>query len=121
MKTLPLNLLRDTALLLLPTGVDAWKQRIGAQSIPLYRVHVQRSAGIHVSTSDMDVQLHAELYYDCRLSQPAGLDFIGLQRQAEAVGAQLSVQYGGTEYRVMLVDELKDGFGRLHHYRLEMT
>ena len=104
MRTLPSNMLRDSALLQLPEGVDAWQERTGAQNIPLTRVHVQRSTGIRVSQSDMDVQLHAELWFDCRLSQPAGLDLFALQHQAEAVGAQLGIQHGGVEYRVMLVD-----------------
>lgn len=121
MRTLPLNLLRDSAILVLPTSVSAWKQQAGAQSIPLTRICIQRSAGIHVSTADMDVQLHAELYFDCRISRPSGLDLMDLQQQAEAAGAQLGVQYAGVTYRVMLVDELKDGFGRLHHYRLELS
>lgn len=121
MRTLPSNMLKDTALLVLPAGVDAWRMRTGAQSITLTRVHVQRSAGMRVMHVDMDLQVHAELWFDCRLSQPSGLDFIDLQRQAESVGAHLGVQYGGIEYRVMLVDELRDAHGRVHHFRLELV
>lgn len=121
MRTLPLKLLRDNAILVLPTSVSAWRQLFGAQSIPLSRVCVQRNAGIHVSTADMDVQPRAELYFDCRISRPAGLDLMDLQQQAEAVGAQLGVQYGGVTYRVTLLDELKDGAGRPHHYRLGLN
>ena len=116
MRTLPLKLLRDNAILVLPTSVSAWRQLFGAQSIPL-----SRNAGIHVSTADMDVQPRAELYFDCRISRPTGLDLMDLQQQAEAVGAQLGVQYGGVTYRVTLLDELKDGAGRPHHYRLGLN
>ena len=71
--------------------------------------------------ADMEIRPAAYLWYDARLSQPRGLDFIALQRQAEAVGAHLKVTHGGIAYRVTRVDELLDGRGDVHHYRLELV
>ena len=124
MKTLPVRLLRHRARLLLPEGVSPWREAEGVQMLALERVHVQRGRGMELVDGrfpDMDVQPSAQLWYDVRLSKPAGMDWVDLQRRAEKLGAQLHIEHDGVEYRVMRMEELRDDFGRVHHVRLELV
>ena len=121
MKTLPAQMLRHTALLTLPQGVDGWQETLGAGSITLSRVHVQVSEGVQHSMQNAEVQMRARLWYDCRLSRPAGLDFVELFRQAEAANAPLTCTIGGAVYNVTAAIRRNDGFGGVHHYELEMS
>ena len=124
MKTLPTSMMRHEAVLEAPSAVDGWKGVSFGEPVTLTRVHVQRERALAVTDglrADMEIRPAAYLWYDARLSQPRGLDFIALQRQAEAVGAHLKVTHGGIAYRVTRVDELLDGRGDVHHYRLELV
>lgn len=121
MRTLPSKMLRDTATLILPKDVDAWRDTDAVQTVPLSRVHVQRSAGIRIGSEDYDQQLNAELWYDARLSAPRGLDWIQLKRSAEQVDGFMRIVHAGVEYRVMQIRELRDGMGRVHHYHLMLA
>jgi hypothetical protein len=99
---------------------DEWQTLTGGADINLTRVHIQRGAGLKVSNGNAEVQPIAELYYDCRLSQPRGLNWITLKRAAEARSAALIVTHDGQKYAVTMVDEVPDDRGRPHHYRMEM-
>lgn len=121
MRTLPSKMLRDTATLILPDNVDAWRNTASAKTVPLARVHVQRSAGMRAGSDDYDQQRNAQLWFDARLSTPYRLDLLQLKRDAERADGFLRIVHGGIEYRVMQVDELRDGMGRVHHYHLTLT
>jgi len=124
MKTLPVSMLRQSARLLLAEGISPWQKPEGEQTLNLERVHIQRGRGLKCTygrTVEMDIQPSAQLWYDCRLSKPAGLDWFVLQKNAERVGAQLRVEYDGMIYGVAYVEELCDGYGRAHHVRLELV
>lgn len=123
MKTLPIKMLRDSAVLIIPEGVTGWHEVAKEQEVPLSRVHVQRLATLDVTsgyTGEMADRPAAELWYDVRVSAPRGLDWIGLQNEAVAVGAFLEVIHKGVRYRVETVEELPNTLGGLHHYRLEL-
>lgn len=123
MKTLPPQMLRHTATIHIPEGVDAWRDITSAQSVTVTHVHAQISEGIKINSINADVQMHAQLWYDCKLSKPHGLDFIALYRAAERAGAGEKVRctIGGATYRVEAVQLLPDGFGSPHHYELVMS
>ena len=123
MKTLPTNMLKHTAELQAPSGVGGWRDTEYGQAVELTRVHVQRERALGETgglRADMEIRPSARLWYDARVSQPHGLDFIALQREAEAAGSYLRVTHGGIAYRVTRAVELLDGFGRVHHYELEL-
>ena len=123
MMTLPTRMLRHTARLTVPESVTGWHAPEDGRTVTLTKVHVQRSQALGVTggySADMEPRPVAELWYDCRISQPHGLDWITLQREADAAGDWLRITYAGGEYRVARVDELQDGAGRPHHYRLEL-
>lgn len=123
MKTLPIKMLRDTATFIIPAAVTGWHDAISAQSKTLSRVHVQRTAGMDVTRGDaaeMADAPTAELWYDCRVSLPHGLDWIQLFNDAEAAGGYLEILHNGVQYRVQRVDELPNTLGGLHHYRMEL-
>lgn len=123
MRPLPLQMLRHSATLTVPDSVTGWHAPDGSHTAALSRIHVQLTRAMDTTggyQADMDVKPRAELWYDCHLSTPRGIDFIGLQRDAEAVGGHLRVTAGGVDYRVSLVDLLPDDRGNPHHYRLEL-
>jgi hypothetical protein len=116
-------MLRGNAVLTVPEGVTGWHAPDGSRSAELKRIHVQRVQRMAIQggfAAEMDARPAAELWYDCRLSRPRGIDWIALQREAEAVGGFLSIEYAGIAYRVSAVDELPDTHGGLHHYRMEL-
>ena len=126
MRGLATKLLRHSATLSAPEGVTGWHERFGHEDVELTRVHLQRDAGLlsaHLGGDvyDMETQPKAELWYDPRQSRPRGLDFVELQTLAENAGTWLRVTWQGVEYRVQGVDELSDGAGGVHHYRLELV
>lgn len=120
MRPLPAQMLRATATLNATMNSDEWAKLSGGTEITLSRVCVQRGAGLKVSTINSEVQPVAELYYDCRQSNPSGLDWLALKRAAEAHGAALRVAHEGITYTITYVDELLDNLGHPHHYRMEM-
>ena len=120
MLPIPSRILTSAATLNATAETDQWQEMTGGQEIALSRVFLQRGSGIKATSVNMEVQPIAELYYDCRLSRPRGLDWIALKRTAEARGASLIVKHAGQTYTVTYVDELQDERGRPHHYRMEM-
>ena len=123
MKTLPIKMLRDSATLIVPAAFTGWHEIYGTSTKALTRVHVQRTAGMNVTGGDAAELADAptaELWYDCRVSLPHGLDWIQLFNDAETAGGYLEIVHEGIRYRVQRVDELPNTIGGLHHYRLEL-
>lgn len=121
MATLKRNMLRHEATLILPEGMTDWQAPDGDTRIQLKRVHVQRVSGLNVNSLNQEVQTQATLWFDAKLSLPLGCNLLKYKEDAEAVGGRLGILYDGHEYSVSRVLERLDGFGRLHHYEVEMV
>lgn len=120
-KTLATNMLRHRATLIVPTGATAWRAPDGGTTYSLERIHVQRTRHIVQDQFDTAREPAAELWFDARLSRPHGLNWTRLQIAAENAGDWLRVKLDdGVTYRVQLVDELPDGMGGIHHWRMEL-
>lgn len=124
MRTLPTSMLTHSAVLTVPKGITGWRAQDGSTTTQLSRVHAQRTAGLVVNGNGSAPQLEsrpaAELWYDARISRPAGIDWLALMQEAENIGLQLTVAIGGETYHVQGVDALVDGRGHPHHYRMEL-
>ena len=120
MKTLPSALLTHSALLILPEASDAWKAVSGSRKILLSRVHVQFGEGARSLRLNDEQLPQAELWYDCRLSRPAGLDLMKLFAAARRAGAPLVCRIGETDYIADSVQLLTDARGRAHHWHMTM-
>ena len=120
MRTLPSRMMRHTATLIVPGQVGGWKQPDPEREIELTRVHVQRARAAAESVTDFDIRPNAVLWFDAKLSQPRGTDFLALMKGAEAVGDHLRIVFEGDTYRVTRVEELADNAGGVHHWEMEL-
>ena len=121
MATLKSTMLRHSATLKIPAGVTDWQENTSESSLVLDRIHVQRMRGIEHDSINNEVQARATLWFDAKLSTPHGTNLLALKTSADAVGASLNCEYDGYLYTVSKVEEYLDGFGRLHHYEVEMS
>lgn len=122
MRTLPTNMLRHEVVLTVPEHTTGWHQPDGSLSATLTRVHIQQVRSMDAAgaiSGALEVRPAAVLWIDGRLSKPT-LDYIQLQQAAEIAGGPLRISYGGIDYRVRSVMALPDGYGRLHHWELEL-
>ena len=113
-------MLRHTVTLTVPAAVTGWKQIETDRTIALKRVHLQRLRTVSETVMDMDARPVATLWIDARVSLPKGMNYIALQREAEAAGDTLRVTHDGNVYRVMTVAELPGDRGDVHHWELEL-
>lgn len=120
MACLQTRMLTDSIILEIPASVTIWQDAVKGNAIALSKVHVQRQSGFRTTSNNAEVQPHATIWYDCKISTPHRLDFMALKAAAEDVGAPLFVTYGGVKYTVASVVEFKDGIGKLHHYEIEV-
>lgn len=114
--TIPEQILTATATLKAPVSVDAYGKP-AYESYELSKVHIQRVQGLRKGKQDKEVVFNGTLFFDCRLSQPS-LDFNVLQRTADALNAQMKLEYAGNVYTVESIDLLPDDFGNLHHLEI---
>lgn len=117
---MPNRILREKAKLLVPYEIDRY-QNTKYKTINLERVHFQNSNETRKTLDDTEIVLSAILFYDCRLSKPIGLNFLGLAREAQKKGHSMKIIYNDDEYTIMAAELLKDDLSRPHHYELGLT
>ena len=103
MKPIPKSLLIHSAELQ-EVVEDEWQNEKVQSSTALMRVRIEPMSKLVTSSNNRTVTLSATLFYDCRNSRPAGVEFRQGQR----------LVFGGREYIVETVEELFDK-GKLHH------
>lgn len=91
------------------------------QSYNLANVHFQNTNEVVKSRDNTEVVLRTVLFFDCRLSQPVGLDIWQLEQTANSVGASMKIEYNGDTYTVKTVDLVPDDLGNPHHYELGLV
>lgn len=114
LKPIPSKILTHNAVLKQCTGVDVW-QKATYQDIPMTSVCIQPEHRSQLTKENTEVVLQAIMFVDARLSQPEGIDLMGLQDLSEANGAPLMLEYNNRLYTVISVDALCDDVGRYHH------
>lgn len=107
MRPIPKWLLIHSADLLVPTGVDARQKPTYAPPIALAHIRVDGSDRTVISKDNTEQQLTSDLYYDCRLSRPRGIQFEPGQK----------VIFGGRELTVVQAIPCEDERGP-HHWEV---
>ena len=109
MKPIPKSLLIHSAALR-DVGEDEWQNEKVQSSTALMWVRIEPMSKLVTSSNNRTVTLSAALFYDCRNSRPAGVEFKQGQR----------LIFGGREYTVETVEELYD-HGKLHHLEVGLV
>lgn len=120
LRPIPRRILSDNAILKIPTSIDIY-QNPRYETYNMNNIHVQNTNQVIKNTENTEVVLRAVLFFDCRLSNPIGLDIWALERGANKVGASIKVEYSGDIYTVESVDLVPDDCGNPHHYELGMV
>lgn len=103
MKPIPKSLLIHSAELQ-EVVEDEWQNEKVQSSTALMRVRIEPMSKLVTSSNNRTVTLSATLFYDCRNSRPAGVEFKQGQR----------LVFNGREYTVETIEQLYDNRG-LHH------
>ncbi len=86
---------------------DRWGDGTPVSEQGIENVRVEPSSRVIRDKNNAEVQLAATLFYDCRNSQPRGVEW-----KTDDI-----VAFNGEKYRVQTVEPLYDG-NRLHHYEI---
>ena len=120
MKPIPLQMLRQTVRLVVPTEVGIHQSVEAQTDYTVRRVCLQRASSTARTKDNTTLTTTATLFVDARLTQPR-LDWWKLKEQAEAAGAQMLVQHEGRDYTVVNVKPIMDDHASLHHYEVELV
>lgn len=126
LRPIPLELLKDTATVMVCTGVDGWGNPTWNE-IPVNRVHLQNTNEIKKTANNTEVVLRSILFIDGRLSQPA-LDYDALMTESEVAGKPMRVivqNFSGQtvgDFEVKTCDPVPDiPATRVHHIELGLV
>lgn len=115
LRPIPARILKHSAVLQVPTAVDADRVVTYGDPIALSRVCIQPTNETRKTAENTEVLFRAILFFDARLSIPTDTDWDALKMQADAAGSDLKVTYSGQTYTVQSVDSCIDDCGNLHH------
>lgn len=120
LRPIPARVMTHSAVLMVPTAVDVDRVVTYGDPITLTRVCIQPTNETRKTAENTEVLLRAILFFDARLSRPAGTNWDALKVQADAAGSDLKVTYGGQTYTVQSVNSCIDDTGNLHHVEVGM-
>ena len=106
MSPIPRRLLIHSAVLR-QMDSDRWQNETEKQSVALTNVRVEPSSKIVIGKDNVERQLSAVLFFDCRSSQPKNTVFTEGRR----------ITFSKNDYRIVSIEPLYDD-GRLHHYEV---
>ena len=118
LRPIPKRILRTTVVVKVATGVDVYQEPT-FDSYVIKNVHIQPTTEIRKTPTNTDQQLRSILFADCRYSTPFAWDV--MLQSAHAIGGDVRVISGDTEYTVLSVDALRDDTDRLHHYEVGLV
>ncbi len=119
LRPIPSVLLTDTAVFIVPDSMDVW-QTAETNEFTVNNVHIQNTNEIRKTKDNTEIILRSILFIDAKLSKPK-LDYISLMRQAETIGAALTVIVNNETYTVVCVDALPNVPKGIHHYELGLV
>lgn len=109
MRAIPKKMLIHTVTLA-KAGSDRWgTERITSEQ-ELKHVRMEPSSKIVRDKNNAEIQLAAELFYDCKNSRPTGISF-----EVDDL-----ILFNGQKYAVRFVEPLYDD-KRLHHYEVGLV
>lgn len=110
MRPIPKRLLIHTVTLNKKINEDRWGKGELDDGISLTHVRIEPSGKIVRDKNNAEIQLAATLFYDCRNSDPRGVEF-----KVDDI-----VVFNGVKHRIEVVEPLYDD-KRLHHYELGLV
>ncbi|MCM1055539.1 MAG: minor capsid protein [Bacteroides sp.] len=109
MKPIPKSWLIHTACAVELKEREGWEEPSERKRTELSRIRVEPSSNLRISKSNIQVQLSAVLFYDCRNSRPRDFDFSRADK----------VEYDGEQYDIVSVQKHYDD-RKLHHMEVEL-
>lgn len=106
MKPIPKRLLVHTVILG-KLAKDRWGEETVTDEQELSCVRMEPSSKVARDKNNAEIQLAATLFYDCRNSQPRGVEFVEDE----------IVTFNGQKHKIQTVEPLYDE-KKLHHYEL---
>ena len=117
LRPIPRRILQTTVDVYVASAIDTYQDQTYTKTT-VKNVHIQPTTEIRKTPSNTDQQLRSILFADAHYSTPFAWD---TQLQAaHAIGGDMRVQLGGTEYTVLAVDKLMDDTDRLHHWEISL-
>lgn len=126
LRPIPSTLLKDSAQILVCTGVDAW-QNPTWQTYDVSNVHLQNTNEVKKTKDNTEVVLRSVLFIDCVRSVPQ-LNYNALVIQSEAAGRSMraivsdSLGNESGNFEIITVDLVPDiPSTRVHHIELGLV
>ena len=125
LRPIPSVMLKDKAVFHVPVSMDEYQNPV-YEDLEVLNVHIQPTNATKKTVSNEEVVLRAVLFVDGRKSKPI-VDYLGLQRAAEEVGANITVDItdalgNTTVYTVETGDALPDvPATRVHHTEIGLV
>lgn len=110
MKPIPKKLLIHTVVLYEKTSIDKWGSEKLDDGQVLSKVRIEPSMQIVRDKNNSEIQLAATLFYDCRNSQPIGINF-----KVDQI-----IDFNGQKHQIKTIEPLYDNL-KLHHYEIGMV
>ena len=110
MKPIPKKLLIHTIMLYEKTSIDKWGSEKLDDGQVLTKVRIEPSNQIVRDKNNSEIQLAATLFYDCRNSQPIGINF-----KVDQI-----IDFNGQKHQIKTIEPLYDKL-KLHHYEIGMV
>lgn len=109
MSAIPKRVLIHTATLKGDVVKDKWGDVIGSTDIDLTNIRIDETSVLAQSSTNIEGQLNAVIYYDIVNSRPKGVTF----------SMDQPIYYDDDEHRIIKILPRYDG-KKLHHYELEV-
>lgn len=104
------TLMLDTVMLYEKTNMDKWGSEKLDDGQVLSKVRIEPSNQIVRDKNNSEIQLAATLFYDCRNSQPIGINF-----KVDQI-----IDFNGQKHQIKTIEPLYDNL-KLHHYEIGMV
>lgn len=121
-RPIPKNLLIHSAYLITEFSPDKWGKPSDSEMVQLEHVYFENSAKHIIGGNGEAVQLAAVLFFDCRNSSPADIQFAMKDDTVNGKRVVLqNVSFEGRLYTVQTVEALYADRNRVHHYEVGLV
>lgn len=120
---IPRRILRDKMTLSVPAGFDRYQKPLTPATYEVECVHLQSDNTTRKTADNTEVTLNGIIFVDARYSTPA-LDYDALQASVQALGGVMTCTVESRRgsvsgpHTILVVDNLPDDEGNLHHWEL---
>lgn len=119
LRPIPGRMLRDTVMVEVCTGIDAYQRPTYGEKHVVHRVCCQTQQVTKKTTDNTTAAPHGILFADARLSRPA-LEWDALLQKAAASGGDVRVIINGIVFTAVQAVRVLDDTHRLHHWEIAL-